>query len=165
MGLIRTRIGRPRRAFGALVLGISMAVFAALPTSAPATPNGDLPKAALEEFRGLCADLTEARDRLATGTLDEESFADTLLALFVRADSLAARLASGPAGNPSLITLQRGTAYLIDSLRDNWIGIRARNGVSFAEADLALKAAIAWRSNASNDAGSADVAGSVIGTP
>ena len=154
MGTLGTRIGRPRRASGALALGLLVAMLGGLPRSSTASPS-DLPKAALEEFRGLCNELTAARDRLATGRLNEEAFADTLLALFARADSLASRLASGPAGNPSRITLQRGTAYLIDSLRDNWIGIQARNGVSFAEADLALKAAIAYRSNVTYAGGGA----------
>jgi hypothetical protein len=143
---------RPRRANGALVLGLALCLCCAWPKSATAVPGGDLPKALMEEFRGLCAELSDARERLATGRMDEAAFADTLLSIFIRADGLAEVLAAGPRGNPSRITLQRGTAYLIDSLRDNWLGVSARNGMSFAEADLALKAAVAWRSNAESPA-------------
>jgi hypothetical protein len=36
--------------------------------------------------------------------------------------------------------------YLIDSLRENYVGIVGRNGISFVTADQALQAAVAWRS-------------------
>lgn len=143
---------RCRRGTRALALALSLGLFLALPRAVPAsTPEGSarsVPRAALEEFHGICADLAAARQRLASGRLDESAFADTLLALFVRADSLAQWLAAGAHGNPSWITLQHGTSYLIESLRENWVGIAAKNGMSFAEADTALKAALAWRSDA-----------------
>lgn len=132
---------------------LAAGAIAVLPRSAPAAPDPsvaapastDLPRSALDEFRDICVELAAARERLATGRLGETAFADSILALFERADSLAQRLAEGPRG-PSWVTLQRGTGYLIASLRDNWVGIAARDGMSFAEADLALKAALAWRS-------------------
>ena len=146
MERVRTLDVRPRTAICGIVLGVALNLLGAWPTNAPASPMTEPPKSALHEFRLLCAELADARERLATGRIDEEAFADTLLALFIRADSLAHVLAAGPRGNPSWIPLQRGSTYLIDSLRENWVGIAARNGVSFAQADLALKAAVAWRS-------------------
>ncbi len=147
MGRGRTPDARSRGAICGIVLGVALTLLGAWPASAPAGPMTHPPQSALHEFRLICAELADARERLADGRIDEEAFADTLLALFTRADSLAHLLASGPRGNPSWITFQRSNAYLIDSLRDNWVGMTARNGVSFAEADLALKAAVAWRSN------------------
>jgi len=147
MGRVRALTIGPPRANCAIVFGVALGILSAWPRTAPASPTGDVPRAAMEEFRGLCADLAEARERLAVGRLEEGAFADTLLAIFVRADSLAAWLSQGPRGNPSRITLQRATAYLIDSIRDNWVGVVLKNGMSFAEADIALKAAVAWRSN------------------
>ena len=147
MGRVRTQHAHRRGAICGIVLGVTLTLFSASPMNAAASPTTDPPKSALHEFRLLCAQLVDARERLANGRLDEEAFSDTLLALFIRADSLAHILAAGQRGNPSWITLQRGTSYLIDSLRDNWVGMAARNGVSFVQADLALKAAVAWRSN------------------
>jgi len=136
---------RPR-ANGVIVLGLALSLCAAWPKSATAAPQ-DLPKTVLEEFRGLCVELAEARERLSAGRMDESAFADTLLSIFIRADNMAQILASWSGGTPSRIALQRGTAYLIESLRENWIGLAARNGTSFVQADLDLKAAVAWRSN------------------
>lgn len=149
-----------RRGNCVLAVGMAISLLAAMPRlgsaasstvpailapSAPATVG--IPRAVLDEFRGICSGLEAARAQLASGRLDAEAFADTLLSLFARADSLAQQLAAAPRGNPSWITLQRGMGYLIDSLRDNWMGIAAQNGMSFAEADTALKAALAWRSD------------------
>lgn len=130
-----------------LVGGMLIALPRTSPAASPSTSTEDLPSTVLEEFRGICSDLTAVRELLAAGRIDEVTFADSLLALFARADSLAQSLAAGHGGNPARITLQRGTAYLIESIRDNWVGIAGENGMSFAEADTALKAALAWRSN------------------
>ena len=139
----------------AVAVGIAAAAprFAPVASAAPVVVNtapevfvGGIPRAAMDEFRDICSDLESARARLASGRIDSGTFADTLLALFVRADSLAHLIAAGPRG-PSWITLQRGNGYLIDSIRDNWIGASGQNGMSFADADVALKAAAAWRSN------------------
>ncbi len=141
IGMIHSR---PRRANGVIVLGLAVCLCAAWPKSATAVPH-DFPKTILEEFRGLCTELAEARERLSTGRMDEAAFADTLLSIFIRADNMAQILATG--GNPAQIPLQRATAYLIEALRENWVGIAARNGMSFVQADLSLKAAVAWRSH------------------
>ena len=142
---------RLRRGNRALALAATLGLLIALPRAVPAATPGnapqDLPKVALQEFRGLCSDLATARERLAAGRLDESAFADTLLSLFAQADSLAQWLSMRAHGNPNWIPLQQGTRYLIASLRDNWVGIAAKNGMSFAEADTALKAALAWRSD------------------
>lgn len=148
---------RLRRGNCVFAIGMAISLLAAMPRLAPASTTdprtfassaAGVPKAALEEFRGICADLEAARARLANGRLDESAFADSLLSLFARADSLAQTLAAGAQGNPSWITVQRGVGYLIVSIRENWVGIAAENGMSFAEADTALKAALAWRSDA-----------------
>ncbi|HYJ33096.1 MAG TPA: hypothetical protein VE326_07745 [Candidatus Binatia bacterium] len=156
LGMDRARL---RRGNCVLAAGMAISLLAAMPriapaASAPASPAfptlanaAGVPKAALDQFRGICSDLETARARLANGRLDESAFADTLLALFSRADTLAQTLAAGARGNPAWITLQRGVGYLIESLRDNWVGIAAKNGMSFAEADTALKAAVAWRTD------------------
>jgi len=143
---IATIHSRPRRANGVVVLGLAVCLCAAWPKSATAVPQ-DFPKTILEEFRGLCTELAEARERLSAGRMDEAAFADTLLSIFIRADNMAQILAAGSRANPSLIPLQRATAYLIEALRENWVGLAARNGMSFVQADLALKAAVAWRSH------------------
>jgi hypothetical protein len=148
LGKGRVRLGRGNRVLAA---AIAIGIMIALPRIAPAASTGSLsgavPRAALEEFRDICSDLEAARVLLASGRMSESAFADTLLSLFARADSLAQRLAAGARGNASWMTLQRGTGYLIESIRENWVGIAARNGMSFAEADIALKAALAWRSD------------------
>ena len=104
------------------------------------------------QFNGICGELTRARDELRSGRMDEEAFADLMLALFVTADSLqcslathgaAARRAGGP-----LFAIDRALRSLIDSIRENYVGIVARNGVSFVAADRALQAAVSWRSGA-----------------
>ena len=142
---IGTHRSRPRRANGVVVLGLALSLCAAWPKNATAGPQ-DLPKTVLEEFRGLCVELAEARERLSAGRMDETAFADTLLSIFIRADNMAQILAAS-GGAPSRIPLQRGTAYLIEALRENWVGLSARNGMCFVQADLSLKAAVAWRSN------------------
>lgn len=156
LGMDRVRL---RRGNCVLAAGMAISLLAAMPrlapaASAPASPASaplssaaGVPRAALEQFREICSDLEAARARLANGRLDETAFADTLLALFSRADTLAQTLAAGARGNPAWMTLQRGVGYLIESLRDNWVGIAAKNGMSFADADTALKAAVAWRSD------------------
>lgn len=157
MGSIGSPRARNGRGICVLAVGMALSMLAVLPRTVPAAPSAvpasalpqaqaTDPRAALEEFRAICEGLTAAREQLANGRLDETAFADSILALFERADSLAQRLAAGPRG-PSWLTLQRGTGYLIESLRENWIGIAAKNGMSFADADMALKAALAWRSD------------------
>src|SRR5690349_15916960 len=120
---------RLRRGNRALALAATLGLLIALPRAVPAAPSDgrEIPKVALEDFRGLCADLAAARERLAAGRLDESAFADTLLSLFAQADSLAQWISVRAHGNPNWIPLQQGTRYLIASLRDNWVGIAARN--------------------------------------
>jgi hypothetical protein len=146
---IAMHISRPRRANGVIVFGLAFCLCAMWPKSASAVSSAsqELPKTVLEEFKGLCVELADARERLSAGRIDESAFADTLLSIFIRADRMAQMLAAGSQASPSRAPLQRGTAYLIEALRENWIGIAGRNGMSFVQADLALKAAVAWRSN------------------
>ena len=117
---------------------------------ARAESGGDLSDV-VPRFNAVCGDLSRARDELRTGRIDEEGFADRVLALFVTADSLRCSLDShGPAarraGGP-LFAIDRALRFLIDSLRENYVGIVAKNGISFVAADRALQAAVAWRSS------------------
>jgi len=136
----------------AALIGAAMMVLLAMP--APVLADGNSQRIAiLTDFNAICEELNLARDLLAKGDLSGDEFADTILDLFVRADSLAAILGDGSQrANRDLPTfaLQKGFVYLIESLRENYVGIVGRNGVSFREADQALKAAVAWRSGASS---------------
>lgn len=136
----------------AALIGAAMMVLLAMPS--PVWADGSSPRMAiLTEFNAICEELTLARDLLGTSDLSDGDFANTILDLFVRADTLAAILGDGSQrANRDLPTfaLQKGVVYLIESLRENYVGIVGRNGVSFVEADQALKAAVAWRSGASS---------------
>ena len=146
----RESSGRKRPDRRAVLIGVAMILLLAVPT--PALANGHAPRATmLTEFNAICAELGEARDQLARGALGDEDFADRILDLFVRADSLAGLLGAGAPtarGDLGSFALQKGVLYLIESLRENYVGIVGRNGVRFVEADQALKAAVAWRSGA-----------------
>jgi len=141
------------RAKRALVLAAILALLDAAPTPrcALAETGPDL-NTMLPEFNRICTDLARAREELRLGTLDEESFGDRVLALFVDADSLKNSLQTAGASTrriaSPLFAMSHGIRYLIDSLRENYVGIVARNGTSFAAADRALQAAVAWRSGA-----------------
>lgn len=101
-------------------------------------------------FNGVCGELSRARDELRAGQIGDDDFADRVLDLFVTADSLRCAVskqdpASRRAGGP-LFAIDRALRFLVDSLRENYVGIVAQNGVSFVAADRALQAAVAWRS-------------------
>ena len=147
MGNGRVLLSRPRGANCVVAAGLALSLLIAAPKSVPAAQSAEPSRAEIREFRAICDEITEARELLASGRMDDAAFADTLLALFLRADNLADQLTLGPSGNPARLTLQRGAVYLIESLRANWMGVAAKNGMDFADADLALKAAVAWRSN------------------
>jgi len=122
------------------------------PTHALAEPSMNL-HTMLPEFNRICAELARAREELRLGALNEDSFASVVLDLFVDADSLQVLVQSADAsarrfGGP-LYAMERGLRYLIDSLRENYVGIVARNGIDFVAADQALKAAVAWKSGVS----------------
>jgi len=106
--------------------------------------------AMLPEFNRICADLKQAREELRVGSIPEEAFCDRVLDLFVDADSLNHSLESAGVSvrrvASPFFAMSHGLRYLIDSLRENYVGIVAQNGVSFVAADRALQAAVAWRS-------------------
>jgi hypothetical protein len=139
------------RAKKTLVLAAIVALLDAAPAPgfARSSEGPDL-AAMLPEFNRICVELTRAREELRLGTLGEEEFCDRVLALFVDADSLNHSLGSVGASArrvaSPLFAMSHGLRYLIDSLRENYVGIVARNGVSFVAADRALQAAVAWRS-------------------
>ncbi|HYR68499.1 MAG TPA: hypothetical protein VER77_01335 [Candidatus Dormibacteraeota bacterium] len=151
MGHLFAQSGNCARAKRALVLAAILASLDAAPTSrcALAATGPDL-YAMLPEFNRICTDLTRAREELRLGTLDEDAFGDRILALFVDADSLMNCLQTAGASTrriaSPLFAMSHGIRYLIESLRENYVGIVARNGTSFVAADRALQAAVAWRS-------------------
>ena len=149
------------RAKKTLVLAAIVALIDAAPAPGFArssdAPTGPDFATMLPEFNRICTDLTRAREELRLGALGEEEFCDRILALFVDADSLnntlysagaSVRRVAGP-----LFAMSHGLHYLIDSLRDNYVGIVARNGTNFVEADRALQAAVAWRSGVGTTGG------------
>ncbi|HEY3155884.1 MAG TPA: hypothetical protein VGK76_04530 [Candidatus Eisenbacteria bacterium] len=105
----------------------------------------------VHEFNSICADLQTARCDLQMGTVDQSAFGDWILDLFVRADSITTLLDRfAPAPRPIIgpaFALEWALRYLRESLRENYEGIVEGNGYRFVTADLALKAAEAWRGN------------------
>jgi hypothetical protein len=105
-------------------------------------------KGMVREFNAIGAELQRARGDLQLRALDEESFGDRILELFVRADSIRTLLdlrfppprAAGPA-----FALEWALRHLTESLRENYEGIVEGNGYRFVTADLAFKAAEAWK--------------------
>ena len=136
------------RAPGARTSLLVLAVLCAVPTSA--FGENHEPASYVPEFNRICAELTRTRADLGSGILGDEAFADRVLALFVDADSLQLALRTAwpgahRAGTP-LFAMERGLRYLIESLRENYVGIAEQNGLSFVEADRAFQAAMAWQS-------------------
>jgi len=104
----------------------------------------------VHEFNSICADLQTARCDLQMGTVDQTAFGDRILELFVRADSITTlldRFAPAPRPIGLAFALEWALRHLRESLRENYEGIVERNGYRFVTADLALKAAEAWRGN------------------
>jgi len=151
MNAVRTAPGALPRAHRALLLAAAAA--AGLALVVPGAAHGAVdPTAQVPEFNRICSDLAHARDELRSGLLGEPDFGDRILDLFVQADSLrTALLATAPAlrrpGTPAF-AMERGLRYLIESLRQNYVGMTGKNGLDFLDADMALQAAVAWRSGA-----------------
>ncbi len=143
--------GRVRPSARIALLGglLALELACAAPAEASKFEAVDVP-AIIAEFQQICGELEQARTGLRNGSMPDEEFADRVLDLFVRADSLRelvprggwTRSTTNPAGT---FALSRALRYLIESLRGNYVGIAARNGVSFVEADRAYQAAVAWR--------------------
>jgi hypothetical protein len=146
----RSAFQEPFRLTGARTSLLVVAVLCAIPTSA----HGDNsePASFVPEFNRICAELARTRADLGSGSLGDDDFAEQILDLFVEADSLQVALRTAwpgarRAGTP-LFAMERGLRYLVEALRENYVGIVGRNGFSFVEADRALQAALAWRSGA-----------------
>jgi len=122
----------------------------ALAPCGAAAPDEDDRTALVAEFNQICSELTEARARLGSGAMQDDAFADVVLDLFVRADSLAHQLPPGGwiqgSRSSQAFGLSRALRYLVEALRENYVGIAARDGVHFVEADRSYQAAVAWRS-------------------
>ena len=136
---------------GLLALELAVAAPAADAGRAEAGRAGafDLP-GMVSEFQEICGALEQARTGLRAGTLSDDEFADRVLDLFVWADSLQHQLpVAGWVTKGDVATnafaLSRALRYLVESLRENYVGIAARNGTNFVEADRAYQAAVAWR--------------------
>jgi hypothetical protein len=146
--------GRHARAKRTRLLPVALALLALAPSPrlAQARPGPDL-ATLIPAFNRICSDLARSREELRSGLLDDDHFSERVLALFVDADSIrevvdsvptAARSAGGP-----LFAVDRCLRYLIDSLRENYVGIVAKDGIDFVAADRALQAAVAWRTGIS----------------
>ncbi len=131
-------------------LALTVVLTATTPGIGNGGSRGDSPNLAglIREFNAICSDLQEARCDLQVRRLDEASFGDRILDLFVRADSITtlldrrspARGRVGPA-----YALEWALRHLRESLRENYEGIVEGNGYRFVTADLAFKAAEAWK--------------------
>ena len=102
----------------------------------------------VREFNTICGELQKARGELRLRILDEAAFGDRILDLFVRADSITTLLQKkvpGPGRSGTALALQWALKHLTDSLRENYEGIVEGNGYRFVTADLAFKAAEAWK--------------------
>lgn len=102
----------------------------------------------VREFNSICSELQKARCDLQMRVLDEAEFGDRILELFVRADSITTLLekrAPSPRRIGPAFALEWALKHLRESLRENYEGIVERNGYRFVTADLALKAAEAWK--------------------
>lgn len=155
----------PFRFGGARTSLLVLALLCSVPTSAFGEYSE--PASFVPEFNRICAELTRTRADLGSGLLADEEFAERILGLFVDADSLQVALRTAwpgarHAGTP-FFAMERGLRYLIESLRENYVGIAEQNGWSFVEADRALQAAVAWRSGAGDGAGGPAGAGVGIG--
>lgn len=139
-----------RRRTTALLSALTVATL--LSAAAPSPTNGAQAQAfgdILQEFNAICTRIEVARTDLHSGWLGEDAFLGQVLELFVRADSVTTLLHSrfpvrrqvGP-----VFALDRALTHLRASLRENYEGIVEKNGYRFVTADVALKAAEAWRS-------------------
>ena len=151
MNVVRTAPGGLPRAHRALLLAAAAAAGLALIMPGAALGAVD-PTVPVPEFNRICSDLTHAREELRAGVLAEGDFGNRILDLFVQADSLQnALLAAAPGlrrpGTPAF-AMERGLRYLIESLRDNYVGLVGQSGLSFVDADRAFQAAVAWKSGA-----------------
>ncbi len=129
-------------------LTLTVLLSAATPSSSAGTQGPEF-RDLLQEFNAICIQLETARRDLKSGDLDDQEFGDRILELFVRADSVTTLLQSrfpGPRRLGSVFALDSALRHLRQSLRDNYEGIVQKNGYRFVTADMALKAAEAWRS-------------------
>jgi len=105
-------------------------------------------KALVREFNAIGTELQRARGELQLRILDERSFGDRILDLFVRADSIKTLLDQrfpAPRTVGPAFALEWALRHLTESLRENYEGIVEGNGYRFVTADLAFKAAEAWK--------------------
>jgi hypothetical protein len=151
-----------------LPVALTLLMLAGPPRSARAATGPDL-AGLIPTLNRICSDLSRSREELRSGMLDADQFSERVLTLFVDADSMreiveatppAARWVGGP-----FFAADHSLRYLIDSLRENYVGIVAGNGLDFAAADQALQAAEAWRSGIVSVAANAESRGVDLGTP
>jgi len=139
---------RPARGFlPAIALAMVLSASAPGTGTAGARTEGAQLQGLVREFNSICAGLQRARADLRLHALDEVSFGDRVLELFCRADSIRTLLEQrAPAPRVgSAFALEWALKHLNDSLRENFEGIVEGNGYRFVTADLAFKAAEAWK--------------------
>ena len=119
------------------------------PQSALAATRPDL-AGLIPTLNRICSDLSRSREELRTGMLNADQFSERVLRLFVDADSMREIVEATPMAERwsggRFFAADHSVRYLIDSLRDNYLGIVAGDGLDFVAADKALEAAEAWRS-------------------
>ena len=124
-------------------------VMSTVTPSSEASARGPELRDLLQEFNAICVRLEASRADLASGNLSDRAFGDRVLELFVRADSINTLLYErfpNRRGPGSAFALDFALRHLMQSLRENYEGIVEGNGYRFLTADVALKAAEAWRS-------------------
>jgi|GEM_PF-2572074 len=133
----------------------AMALAIVLTATTPGVGSGDSSRGdehqlrgLVREFNAICSELQRARCDLQLRVLDEVSFGDRILDLFVRADSISTLLdqrVPPPRVVGTAFALEWALRHLRESLRENFEGIVEGNGYRFVTADLAFKAAEAWK--------------------
>jgi len=170
MPLTLATLPRAIRAGSIRTLPVALAILtlAAPPCSAHTATRPDL-AGLIPTLNRICSDLSRSREELRSGMLNADQFSERVLALFVDADSMreiveatppAARRVGGP-----FFAADHSLRYLIDSLRENYVGIMAGNGLDFAAADRALQAAEAWRGGIVGVTAGTESRGVDLGTP
>lgn len=151
-----------------LPIAAALLTLAGSPRIAHAATKPDL-AGLIPTLNRICSDLSRSREELRTGMLSADQFSERVLALFVDADSMREVVEATPLSERwsggRFFAADHTVRYLIDSLRENYLGIVAGNGLDFVAADQALEAAEAWRSGIAGVTAGTESRGVDLGTP